>query len=123
MVKYAGGLHKDEINRMMTSIWQDGKPVEEVVIAMPHNVWDFLNFLASEYPEIFQKWLAAHAPEDKLIHVKWAEKVYLVASRSGGSDHVITQQGDRWACTCQGYGWRGTCWAITQTMQSVGGNV
>ena len=112
MTKYAGGLHKDSANRMLTTIWESGHGVEEVVIAMPHNVWDFMNFLGTEYPEVVAKWIAAHGSGGKLIHVQWADKVFHVPSRSGGEEHVVTQQADRWTCTCKGYGYRGTCWAI-----------
>jgi hypothetical protein len=114
MTRYAGGLHKDSVNRMMTTLWADGKPGEEVVIAMQHNVWDFMNFLGKEYPEVVAKWIAAHGSGGKLIHVKWADKVFYVPSRTGGDKHVVTQQADRWSCVCRGYGYHGYCWAITE---------
>jgi hypothetical protein len=119
MTKYAGGLHKDEASRMMTTIWQDGKPNEEVVIAMQHNVWDFLNFLGKEYSEIVGKWIAAHGSGGKLIYVKWADTVYDVLSSRSSQTYIVTVQGERWTCECQGYGYRGTCRHITECQEGL----
>ncbi|MGA2412741.1 MAG: hypothetical protein ABSG46_20455 [Candidatus Binataceae bacterium] len=120
MTLYAGGLRKDEAGRIVSNVRQHGQNIDEVVICQSHTIWDVLNFLGSEYTDVMQKWIAAHAPENKVIHVKWADVIFDVPSRTRGDRmHIVTKQGDRWSCTCEGYGYRGTCWAIAACMEGV----
>ena len=57
-----------------------------------------------EYMVVDQRFTPAQSPDVRTYEVQG----------STGNTYTVTQDGDKWTCTCAGFGWRRKCRHITE---------
>jgi hypothetical protein len=135
--KFAAAWNKGDTG-LEVSFWSDESVTPETpeIINLCHDteVMSLLAFVQQRWPEEFASWLKWH-PEAKTgdvtdqipqamlpeaMRIRAPEKLVTVQSRTGGNPHHVVHQVNRWSCSCKGYLYRRTCWAIEEIKKDPG---
>jgi hypothetical protein len=102
--RFLGALLKGEIGLEAMSPMSD----EILVVCRSEDIPAMLTAIQKRWPDAVREWII----EIPIITVP--DKCITIPSRSGGDAHIITHRSGRWTCSCVGYSYRATCWALEE---------
>jgi len=102
--RFLGVLLKGEIGLEADSPMSD----EKLVVCRSEDIPAMLTAIQERWPDAVREWII------EVPTITGPDKCVTIPSRTGGEAHTITHTSGRWSCSCVGYSYRATCWALEE---------